>query len=101
MALWSTDIRSGGPMSNPGRSLHEPVPQAPDREDVAGFARVFFDLLAQPLHVHVVRLGVAEVVVPPDLLDQEMPSEEPALPGDEGLQELELLGSELDQLSAH
>ena len=61
--------------------------------------RVRLDLLAEALHVDVERLRVAEVVGAPDLLDQEVPGEEPALPAQERLEELELLRRERDRLA--
>ena len=62
---------STSPRRPEGRSVHELVPEAAHGDQVPRVVRIVLDLLADPLHVHVERLRVADVVGAPDLLDQE------------------------------
>src|SRR3989337_525989 len=82
-------------------SVDEPVAEPSDRLEVDGMVRVWFELAAQAFHVDVERPGVAEVARPPDLLDEEAPGEQPALPTEERLEQLELLGGERHDLVAN
>src|SRR5439155_12909807 len=74
-----------------GSRVHEPVAQPSHREQVDGIVGILLHLLAQPLHVDVERLRVAEVVRAPDLGDHEVPREEPPFSLEEHLEQLELL----------
>src|SRR3954452_20364391 len=49
------------------------VAQAADGDDAAGRRRFGLDLRTQPLDVHVEGLGVADVIGPPDPVDQRVP----------------------------
>src|SRR2546430_9849247 len=82
----------------PAPSVQEAVPEAPDRDEVPGAVGVGLELLAEPLDVNVERARVAAVVDPPHLLDQEVPREQPALPPEQRLEELELLRRQRDEL---
>ena len=42
-----------------------------------GLVGVGLELLAEALHVHVERLGIPDVVGAPDLVDEEVPGEQP------------------------
>jgi hypothetical protein len=88
---WGGIIPQGDRQAKARRSVYELVPEPAHGQEVIGLMRVAFELAAQALHVHVQRAGVAEVVRPPDLLDQEVPREEPAFAAEEGLEQLELL----------
>src|SRR3954447_18265587 len=79
------------------RSGDEPVAEPAHRKEMFGLVRITFDLLADTLHVHVERLGVADVVVTPDPLDKELPGEQAARRPKERLEQLELLRRERDR----
>ena len=87
-----------GPLPDQSTNLY-PSPRTVMRW--LGLVRVDLDLLAEPLHVDVERLRVAEVVGAPDLLDQEVARQQPALASQERLEQLELLGRERDELAPH
>src|SRR3954452_21849822 len=76
------------------RSADELVPEPTYGEQVLGLVWVPLDLLANPLDVHIERLGVADVVVAPDPLDQELTRQEAAGRPQERLEQLELLRRE-------
>ena len=59
----------------------EPVAEAADRRDEHGLGRVLLDPRPQPLDVHVQGLGVADVVHPPDPVDQGVPGHDSARVG--------------------
>src|SRR5215212_7952768 len=59
------------------------------------------ELLAQPGHVHVNRAGVAEILVPPGLLQQSLAREHHAGSTSENGQELEFLGPQLQSTRAN
>src|SRR6266542_962849 len=82
-----------------GRSVHELVAEASDGDQMAWTMPIFLDLLAQSLDVDVQGLCVADVINAPDFVDQVLTGEEPPLPGEEQLQELELLWSHGDGIS--
>ena len=82
------------------RGLGKPVPDAPDRPQVARGARVLFDLGAQAVDMGVHRVLVALELVAPDEVEQVRPAVRPAgVAGKKG-QEVELLHRELHRLSA-
>ena len=64
-----------------------------------GWCGILLHLLPDPLHVDVERLRIAEIACAPDLLDEEVAREEPTLPPEERLEQLELLGREPDGLA--
>src|SRR4029077_20617772 len=78
-------------------SADELVAEPAHREEMLRLVRVPFDLLPNPLHVNVEGLRVADVVVSPDPLDQELACEQPAWRPQERLQQLELLRREGDR----
>src|SRR5947209_10036708 len=80
-------------------SVYKLVPEASNRDQVPGPVGVRLDLLSHALDVHVEGLGVTYIPGSPDLLDQELAGEEPPLALEEQLQQLELLGGELDWLA--
>src|SRR6185312_3443276 len=75
-------------------STDELVAEPAHREEMLGLVRVPLDLLPNPLHVDVEGLRVADVVVPPDPLDQELACEQSSRRPQERLQQLELLRRE-------
>ena len=62
---------------------------------------VALDLGAEPLDVHVERLGVAEVVRAPDPVDEHVAREHPARVRQQELEQLELLERQRGDLAAH
>src|SRR3990172_3553080 len=84
-----------------GTSVHELVPESSNRHQMNRTMRVLFNLAAQTLHMDVEGPGVPEVVGPPDVLDEELPGQQPAPAPEEGLEELELLRGQGDGLAAN
>src|SRR4029079_8913821 len=75
-------------------SADELVAEPAHGEEMLRLLRVPFDLLPNLLNVIVEDIRVADVVVSPDRLDQELACEEPSGRPQEGLQQLELLRRE-------
>src|SRR5438477_2343926 len=79
----------------------EAVAEAADRGDERGVGGVLLDLGPEPLDVDVEGLGVADVVRPPDPVDQRVTGEDSAGVGQEQLEQLELLERQGDVARAH
>ena len=79
---------------------HDLVAHASHGEDPLGRRRVGLDPAPEPLDVHVEGLGVAHVVVAPDLVDELVPGDHPARPLEQQLQDLELLEGQVQRLAA-
>src|SRR4051812_38361054 len=73
----------------------ELVAEAANRDDVARRGRLGFHLGAQPLHVDVQSLGVADVIGTPDTVDELAAGEHPARIAQQQLEQLELLQRQL------
>src|SRR6266540_5445956 len=89
--------REAAPPSLPGV---EAVADAPHGLDRAGLLRVVLHLRAEALDGHVDEPGVAEVVVVPDALQQELASEDLARAPGELEQQPELRGAQAQLLAA-
>src|SRR5579859_6534425 len=89
------------PSSRSARSLRlKLVANAPHRLHVGRPRRVRLDLAAQPAHVNRHRVGVAEVLVVPDLVEQLLAGEGPAHRAGEEMQQVELFRRQLHALAA-
>src|SRR5438128_941729 len=75
-------------------SADELVAEPAHRQEVLGVVRVTLDLLADALHVDVQCLRVADVVVSPDALDQQLAGEQSAGRPKERFEQLELFRRE-------
>ena len=76
----------------------EPVADPTDGGDQLGRGRVLLDVAAQSLDVDVEGLGVAEVVGPPDAVDEDVAGQQPAGVLHQQREQLELLAPQVDVL---
>src|SRR6267378_4233970 len=76
---------SGRALTLAGRLAHgiEPVAGAAHRDDLETQLRETAQLLPEPANVDVDRLAVAQVVVAPDLLQQDLPGKDPTWTADQ------------------
>src|SRR6476646_10234247 len=82
-------------------STDELVAEPTHREQMLRLVWIPFDLLPNPLHVHVERLRVSDIVFAPDPLDQELAGEQTPGRAQERLEQLELLRRERDRRALH
>src|ERR1019366_7960143 len=79
----------------------EAVAKSSNRRDQNRFGRVLFYPRSQALYVHVEGLCVADVVHPPDPVDQGVSGHHPARVVEQHLQQLELLQGKFDLETPH